>query len=145
MLLYEMEECGRYPNLMDIVFHIKDWKPFEIMGEIDKENVDKIIRYINKHISTAEKSIREYECASSEWTDMWEMSCRWWTKNVRGLRELHNYCKEEGIWRKRMMSNHHIEEYIEVKFAEGLEKGKTDEEAEKYAWDMLVSYHGGRV
>ena len=41
-----------------------------------------------------------------------------------------------------MISNPHIEEYLEVKFQEGLEKGKTDEEAEEYAWDVLENYHG---
>jgi len=142
MKISEMEKCGRYPNLIEIIFHIKDWEPFEIGNEIDKENVSKLIQRISEFISHSEKSIREYEYASLEWTDMWEMSCRWWAKNIRSLRELNNYCKEEGIWRKRMISNPHIEEYLEVKFQEGLEKGKTDEEAEEYAWDVLENYHG---
>lgn len=141
-----MYDCD---NLQDVINDANDWESDDeslIVFPLTQKDVDKIVRHSSNVLSKAQEDIKDYHRNSSDDAlaycfDMKSLAVMLWRKYVRALKELHHYCEEHDLIRRKMIDNLYAEEYLEVAIYMMTIRGKDFKYAYERAWDMLESLY----
>lgn len=141
-----MGDCDK---LLDVINDANDWESDDeslIVFPLTQKDVDKIVRHSSNVLSKAQEDIKDYnrnrpDDALLYCFDMKSMAVMLWRKYVRALKELHYYCEEHDLIRRKMIDNLYAEEYLEIAIYMIRERGKDFQYAYECAWDMLESLY----